>query len=306
MHAIKISGLSKQYRVKRKLVDALQDVNLVVGEGEAFGFIGPNGAGKSTTIKALLNVISDYKGEITLYGVNARDDQARYRLGYVPEVAALPEALAPREILRMAIAMHGAKFSDPAKQADKWLERFGIAAVADKRVASLSKGTVQRTALAHALITEPRLLVLDEPLSGLDPIGRADVVEILAEYKRAGGTIFFTSHVLHDVERLADTFGLINKGHLITSQSPSQLLGGQDRYVVRWQGKAIAHAGVKSPESADRWLAEVSVSELWSLLTAIKDAGDMLIEVKPAMSLERIFLSLVSNTAHASQGQLNA
>jgi ABC-2 type transport system ATP-binding protein len=170
----------------------------------------------------------------------------------------------------------------------RWLERFSLGEAANKVVRGFSKGMAQRTALAHAMVVEPRLLILDEPLSGLDPIGRRDVVEILSEYHRQGGTIFLTSHVLHDVERLADRFGMIHKGELKTIQSPNELVGDQELVTVRSVGEGQV-AGMTA-ESGGRWFVEVRRSALWSTLQEIDKAGHTLIEVKPTLTLESAFL----------------
>ena len=149
----------------------------------------------------------------------------------------------------------------------------------------------QRTALAHAMAVQPRLLILDEPLSGLDPIGRRDVVDILAEYRQKGGTIFLTSHVLHDVERLADRFGLIHKGELRAVRAPGELAGADDRVLVRSQGAAACSGMVAEP--GGRWVVEVPRPQLWHTLMAIQAAGHTLIEIRPTLSLESVFLHVV-------------
>jgi ABC-2 type transport system ATP-binding protein len=221
--ALEFHGVSQTFRAKGKAVQALREVNLRVAEGEVFGFVGPNGAGKSTTIKVMLDLINDYSGEVRLYGTSSRDPKSREGIAYVPETPALYEQFTPLEILRMALSMYGIRRRDEKAWCMGWLERFSVAENANRRIRELSKGNVQRVALAHAMVVQPKLLVLDEPLSGLDPVGRKDVVDILNEYKNQGGAIFFTSHVLHDVERIADRFGFINKGELLTVRSPREL-----------------------------------------------------------------------------------
>lgn len=295
MLAIEACNICKAYTQKRKKIQALDGVNLEVSAGEVFGFVGPNGAGKSTTIKAMLDIISDYSGDIRLYGISARDPQSRRSLGYVPETPSLHDELTPLDLLRMAMAMHGFKVDRPDEHAKKWLEKFSIGHAVNKRIRTLSKGTAQRAALAHALVTQPRMLILDEPLSGLDPIGRKDVVDVLAEYKRDGGTIFFTSHVLHDVERIADRFGLIHKGVLRTVQSPHELLGREQVLTVRSTG-VVAVEGMEAMAS-NRWQAEVPQGDLWPLLQRLEAAGHQLVEVKPSLTLERVFLEYVQGEA---------
>ena len=239
--AIEIHELHKTYarRWSSQPFEALKGVSLQVSEGEVFGFIGPNGAGKSTLIKILTGVMRPTAGGASLFGVDVTDSAARRGLGYVPENPSLPDYLTPLEILGMGLTLHRRQLVDARRHCMSWLERFGIGEVANKTVRGFSKGMAQRTALAHALAVEPRLLILDEPLSGLDPVGRRDVVEVLVDYKKNGGTIFLTSHVLHDVERLADRFGLIHQGKLLTVRSPTGAGGhGTDLYGTQcWRGQ---------------------------------------------------------------------
>ncbi len=269
----------------------MRQVSLDVNAGEVFGFIGPNGAGKSTTIKIMLDVIAEYEGDVRIFGVSSRLAESRKGVAYVPESPALYEQFTPMEVLRMGLGMYGIQRADADKWCLGWLDRFSIAHAAKRRIRELSKGTVQRVALAHAMAVSPRLLVLDEPLSGLDPIGRKDVVEILLEFKQQGGAIFFTSHVLHDVERIADRFGLIHKGELRAVRAPSELVREDERVLVRSQG-ATAVAGM-SPEPGGRWMLEVARPELWSLLRTLEAAGHVLVEIKPSLSLETAFMHVV-------------
>ncbi len=271
--------------------EALKGISLTVDEGEVFGFIGPNGAGKSTAIKILTGVMFPSAGSAKLFGIDVAQPEARRGLGYVPENPSLPDYLTPMEILGMGLSLHGRKPANPAAHCLRWLERFELAEVANKVVRGFSKGMAQRTALAHAMAVEPRLLILDEPLSGLDPIGRRDVVDILSEYRRQGGTIFLTSHVLHDVERLADRFGLIHKGELRAVRAPAELAGEADKVLVRSQGPAAIPGMIAEP--GGRWVIEVARTQLWPTLHALDQAGHALIEIKPSLSLETAFLHFV-------------
>lgn len=290
---IRIDAVSKVFTSgwRRRQVLAVDAVSLTVPAGEVFGFIGPNGAGKSTTIKMLTGLLQPTRGTVSLFGRAADDPEGRRGLGYVPENPSLPEHLSPLEIMRMALRLHGCRPEGEDAHCRRWLARFGLADAADKPVRGFSKGMAQRAALAQAMVIVPRLLILDEPLSGLDPIGRKEVVDILAEYRQQGGTLFLTSHVLHDVERLADRFGLIHKGRLRAVQSPALLVGGEDRVLVRSLGSA-AVAGM-AEEAPGRFAGEVARSELWAILEALRSAGHQLVEVKPALSLETAFLRAV-------------
>jgi ABC-2 type transport system ATP-binding protein len=165
--------------------------------------------------------------------------------------------------------------------------------VAHKRIRTFSKGMTQRTALAHALACKPRLLVLDEPLSGLDPVGRKLVADVLAEYKAQGGTVFFCSHILHDVERLGDRFGIIHQGQLRTISSPEELLGeaGQ-KLLVRTKGETEIQGF--SLEGEQIWAQTVDHARLWETLEAARQAGHNIIEVQPqGASLEDAFMAYI-------------
>ena len=278
--------------------EALKGISLAVDEGEVFGFIGPNGAGKSTAIRILTGVMFPSAGSATLFGIDVARPEARRGLGYVPENPSLPDYLTPLEILSMGLALHGRKPANPGAHCLHWLERFGLADVGNKVVRGFSKGMAQRTALAHAMAVEPRLLVLDEPLSGLDPIGRRDVVEILAEYRRQGGTIFLTSHVLHDVERLADRFGLIYQGKLMAIQSPNDLVAGEEFVTVRSAGEKPVQGFVA--ESGGRWVGEVRRQDIWIALDALRAADHRIVEIRPTLSLESAFFHFVEPADRAS------
>lgn len=292
--AIVVEGVEKRYRGKWGApVVALVGVSLSVECGEAFGFIGANGAGKTTTIKILLGLVQASKGTAKLFDTPVSVPEARLGLGYVPENPYLYDYLTPLEILGMGLRQHRVQVGDPKAHCLMWLERLGLAHVAGKVVRSFSKGMTQRVALAQALCINPRLLILDEPLSGLDPIGRRDVVDILSEYKRGGGTLFLTSHVLHDVERLADRFGLIHEGVLRAVRSPAELAGDQDMVLVRTFGK-MRVSGMRE-DFPGRWLGEVSRSDLWQLFDALRKADHVVLEVRPSLSLEVAFMRAIKN-----------
>ncbi len=277
--------------------EALKGISLAIEEGEVFGFIGPNGAGKSTAIKILTGVMLPSAGSARLFGVDVVQPEARNGLGYVPESPSLPDYLNPMEILSMGLALHGGKIANTRAHCLRWLERFGLAEVAFKVVRGFSKGMAQRTALAHAMAVQPRLLILDEPLSGLDPVGRKEVVDLLVEYRENGGTIFFTSHVLHDVERIADRFGFINRGSLLTIQSPNDVVSGEQFVTVRSLGSSPVSGFV--PETSGRWVGEVRRDDLWATLERLRVAGHQVAEIKSTLSLESAFFRFLGQTADA-------
>ncbi|MBM5572516.1 MULTISPECIES: ABC transporter ATP-binding protein [Deefgea] len=300
-NALEYKAVNKYFRSKGKLIQALHNINFSVAEGEVFGFVGPNGAGKSTTIKIMLDIIDDYTGDVQLYGVSARNADARKGIAYVPESPALYEQFTPLEILQMGLDMYGIRRTDKDAWCTQWLERFSIGHVAKQRIRSLSKGTAQRVALAHALVVNPKLLVLDEPLSGLDPVGRKDVIEILAEYKKQGGAIFFTSHVLHDVERIADRFGFIHKGELLTTRSPRELAAERaDCYLVRYNAEQPIHSSNIQIRDSE-FEIEVTQSELPNFIQQISANNGHLLTVKPAVSLETVFFKILNEQNNSNQ-----
>lgn len=291
--AICIEGLSKTYRQgwQRREVEAVREVSLRVAEGEAFGFVGPNGAGKSSTIRILMGLAYPTQGKVSIFGVDSQQPASRHRVAYVPESPYLNDYLTPLEILGMGLRLHGVPTENTERHCMKWLERLALDKAARAPIRSFSKGMMQRVAIAQALSIQPRLMVLDEPLSGLDPVGRHDVVDLLAEYKRGGGTLFFTSHVLHDVERLADRFGLIHEGTLRSVRSPGELVGVGDVCTVRSMG-TIAIDGLQQ-ESLGRWTGQVARDALWEHLDRLKSAGHVVVEVRPVLSLEQAFMQAI-------------
>lgn len=292
---IDVRNLNKTFLDKRyRKVQALSDVSLTVEEGEAFGFVGPNGAGKSTTIKILVGIVKATSGQASMFGKPVTEPLARKGMAYVPENPCLYDYLSPLEVLQMGLAMHHVQVDDKTKHCMQWLERFGIAHVANKRIRTFSKGMTQRTALAHALSVRPKLLILDEPLSGLDPLGRRDVVDILEEYTKEGGALFFSSHVLHDVERLADRFGLIHQGRMQTVCSVAEMMDRSTSFSVVTRGEtAIAGLALVAVRRGV-WRMSVESAQLWDVLQVLKTAGHMPVEIRPEANLEKMLLALAS------------
>lgn len=296
--AIEIQNVSKRYRRgwRRSLVAAVDDVSLSIEKGEALGFIGPNGAGKSTTIRMLLGITQPSAGSVSINGIPALDPRARLGLAYVPENPYLQDYLTPLEVLTVGVRFHRLALPDMTAHCMAWLEKFGLEKAATRKIRTFSKGMVQRTALAHALAVRPSVLVLDEPLSGLDPIGRREVVDILAEYRLSGGTLFFSSHVLHDVERLADRYALIHQGKLRAVRSPAELVGADDRVTILSQGGQGLPGQVA--ETGGRWSWECSRADIWPALDALRGAGQSVLEMKPRLSLEAAFLAAIGKDAN--------
>ena len=294
--AISIENLCKTYprSWKNAPTRAVNAISLSIEEGETFGFIGPNGAGKSTTIKILTGVLRATSGNAELFGRDVSLPEARQGMGYVPENPSVYDFMTPMEILKMGMHLHGTSVNDETRHCMEWLERFSLAHVANKTVRTFSKGMTQRVALAHALAIRPRLLILDEPLSGLDPVGRKDVVDILDEFRRGGGTLFFSSHVLHDVEAIADRFCLIHRGSLLTIRSPHEILADQaDRYVVRYRASSPIDGSEELRSGL--YTIETDISDMADIISRVRASGGIIQNVQPKASLETVFFRTIES-----------
>ncbi|MCG1004513.1 MULTISPECIES: ABC transporter ATP-binding protein [Halobacterium] len=212
MAAIELAGVTKQYGD----VTALHDLDLEVQSGEIYGFLGPNGAGKSTTIDILLDFVRPTAGTATVLGLDAHDESLaiRQRIGVLPEGFHVYERLTARQHLQFAIESKGAD-DDP----DALLDRVGIPDAADRKAGGFSKGMQQRLALAIALVGDPDLLILDEPSTGLDPNGAREMREIITEEAERGATVFFSSHILEQVEAVCDRVGILQAGELVAQDT---------------------------------------------------------------------------------------
>ncbi|MFC4542960.1 ABC transporter ATP-binding protein [Halosolutus amylolyticus] len=217
MAAIETTGLTKRFGED---VLAVSDLDLTVEEGEIFGFLGPNGAGKSTTINLLLDFVRPTSGTATVLGHDAQEEteRIRERIGVLPEGATVYDRLSAREHLEWVVDTKGAD-DDP----DDLLDRVGLLEDADRTAGGYSKGMRQRMGLGMALVGDPDLLILDEPSSGLDPTGIQDMRELLREEASSGTTVFFSSHILSEVEAVCDRVGIMNGGELVALDSIENL-----------------------------------------------------------------------------------
>lgn len=216
MQMIKIEGISKEFKegFRARRVKALEEITFEVRRGEVFGFLGPNGAGKSTTIKILINLIYPDKGRCSINGGDVREKETRRQVGYLPENPFFYDYLTAEELLWFG----GKASSLPSKvikdRTDELLTKVNLQSVIKRQLRTYSKGMVQRAGIALALIHDPEVAIFDEPMSGLDPIGRKMVGDIIMELKGKGKTVFFSSHILTDIERFCDRVGIIIGGRL--------------------------------------------------------------------------------------------
>jgi ABC-2 type transport system ATP-binding protein len=212
-------------------VEAVKGISFDVYENEIFGFLGPNGAGKTTTLKMLLGLIFPTRGTATLFGKPATDPTARERLGFLPENPYLYQYLTGSELMDLCGRLVGLDSITRRKRADELIERVGLGHAADRPVRKYSKGMMQRLGLAQALLGEPSLLILDEPMTGLDPIGRKEVRDLMLEERKKGCTLLFSSHILSDVEMLCDRVAIIHRGEMSAYGKLSDLLRADVRHV---------------------------------------------------------------------------
>jgi ABC-2 type transport system ATP-binding protein len=223
---IQAQGLKKVFRQGfwMRNVVAVRSVSFAVSEKDIFGFLGPNGAGKTTTIKMLTGLIAPTAGEATVFGQPIPSPSAMKRIGFLPENPYVYPFLTPTEFVEMCARLSGLSGRAARAQTRSVLKLVGIAYAADRPVRRLSKGMLQRTGLAAALVADPDLLVLDEPMSGLDPVGRKEVRDLILDERSKGRTIFFSTHILNDVETLCDRVTILRKGEVVVAGRLSDLL----------------------------------------------------------------------------------
>jgi len=219
VNVIEIKNLTKIYKKKRFLGSrkflALNKLNLEVEKGEIFGFLGPNGSGKTTTIKLMLGLLFPTDGECLVFGRKAPSLAASSRIGYIPEIPYLYRYLTPKEVLRLYGIISSVPKAILEKNIDETLELVKMKQEQDSRLGEFSKGMLQRVGVAQSLIHGPELLVLDEPFTGLDPIGLKDMRDIILKQKNEGRTVFFSSHIISEAEKICNRVAIIFNGHLL-------------------------------------------------------------------------------------------
>lgn len=225
--AITISKLSKSFSSVHGHQKVLQDISMAISQGEVFGFLGPNGAGKSTTIKLLLRFLTPDSGSMKIMGKEVGREEFRNSIGYLSEFPCFYEHLSARETLLMSGRLSGVSKCTLIKSIPVLLEKMNLAQDINSRVGGFSKGMKQRLGMANALIHDPEVLIFDEPMSGLDPVGRHLIKDIILELREQGKTIFFSSHILSDIEDLCDRIGIIHKGHLLYKGALTDFVKGE-------------------------------------------------------------------------------
>ncbi|MEE9119959.1 MAG: ABC transporter ATP-binding protein [Syntrophobacteria bacterium] len=305
MEAIKTEALSKTYLkgLRQQKVLALDNLSLTVNEGEIFGFLGPNGAGKSTTIKLLCDLIRPTSGRAAILEQDVRRPEARRRMGYLPENPSYYAFLTGWELLGFHGTIHGMPRSLIQEHGKRLLEMLELADAANRPLRTYSKGMVQRLGIAAALIHDPLVLIFDEPMSGLDPVGRKLVADLMLAMRDRGRVIFFSTHILHDVEVICDRIGIINKGELqFCGTLPDMISGSFSSYevllrrVLPEQVEALAQKGHNPVSFEDKVKVDIEKGDLAAFMASFMQENVELILIEPKrLNLEDFFMGFVSS-----------
>ncbi|HEY2456065.1 MAG TPA: ABC transporter ATP-binding protein [Candidatus Acidoferrum sp.] len=308
--AIETENLSKEYPfgfLNLKTKKSLENLTMRVETGEVFGFLGPNGAGKSTTIKLLMRLIFPTSGTARIQGKSIDDVRMHQNIGYLPEQPYFYDYLTATEVLDYFARFHNLSAGDRRERVAKMLQKVGLETAKKIQLRKYSKGMLQRVGLAQAILHDPEVVVLDEPMSGLDPLGRREVRDIILELKHAGKTVLFSTHILTDAEMLCDRVGVIVGGKLRGVGTPGEMVG------IQTQGMEIlfelhgelqkAPLLARAARTGERYRVQIPESELYGAIDELKAAGARILsvsQVKP--NLEEFFMNLVE----ADRAQANA
>ncbi|MBA2242104.1 MAG: ABC transporter ATP-binding protein [Chthoniobacterales bacterium] len=271
--AVAVTGVTKTFPVpfKRQSVIAVRDLNLQVEAGQVYGLLGPNGSGKSTTLKIILGLVSPTRGTAEIFGRESKEVASREAVGFLPESPYFYKYLTGAETLRFYGKLCGLRGPKLVTRVDELLELVGLTNARDRRLGGYSKGMLQRIGLAQALVHEPRLVVLDEPTAGVDPVGSREIRDLILDLKRRGITVLLSSHLLDQVQEVCDRVGILADGILVRDGPVDELLAVENRTEVVFENGS---------------------DELGQQLeTLIRAAGGQLIERrKSRKTLERLFL----------------
>lgn len=300
MKALEIKNLKKTFKSNFliKQYHVLKDINLSVEKGEVYGFLGPNGAGKTTTIKCILGLIFPDAGEISLLGQPANTSESKKKLGFLPEQPYFYDYLTPVELLNFTGMLFGIPRQQLAKKTRELIRLVGLEGKENIKLRKFSKGMVQRIGLAQTLVHDPELLILDEPFSGLDPIGRKELRDIILSLKEEGKTIFFSSHILQDMELMVDRVGIILAGQTRKEGKLSDLISlSVHNYEIAFTGQPQLEQVLTDNRLAftlrdkDYIVRADTQQESNRIIGIINRGSGQILSVTPAkMTLEDIFL----------------
>ncbi len=299
MAAIEILGLTKTYQVgfwRKRPKCALRPLDLSVEEGEIFGFLGPNGAGKTTTLKLLMGLVFPTAGSARILGSEINNPCMKAQIGFLPEQPYFYDYLTAAELLEYYAQLSGIDGKDRKRRVGEVLGRVGLPDVGGMQLRKFSKGMLQRVGIAQAILHNPRLLFFDEPMSGLDPIGRREVRDLMEELKHAGKTVFFSTHILSDAEALCDRVAIIHQGELRGVGRVADLTSSvEGRVEVIWHGSSVpASLKALAPNcrvTGDTARAVVTEAGQDALIDALRRERIHIVSVTPLRtSLEEYFV----------------
>jgi ABC-2 type transport system ATP-binding protein len=298
--AIEILGLEKTYSVgfwRKRPKRALHPLHLAIEDGEIFGFLGPNGAGKTTTLKMLMGLVFPTGGSARILGMELDDPRMKTQIGFLPEQPYFYDYLTARELLTYYGQLSGVDSRELSRKVISTLERVGLRDATDVQLRKFSKGMLQRAGIAQAILHDPKVVFLDEPMSGLDPMGRREVRSLIEQLKAEGKTVFFSTHILSDAEALCDRVAIINLGQLRGVGAVAELTsGGQGKVEIVWQGTR-APAAIKSLDAETHLAgnvmrAVISEQNQDAAIDALRREGMRLVSVTPVRSsLEDYFMA---------------
>ena len=298
MPAIEILGLEKTYRVGfwRKLPKrALHPLHLTVEDGEIFGFLGPNGAGKTTTLKLLMGLVFPTLGSARILGHEWTDPQVKAQIGFLPEQPYFYDHLTAHELLEYYGQLSGVPAKDRKRRVEEVLQRVGLRDIRGVQLRKFSKGMLQRVGIGQAILHDPKLVFFDEPMSGLDPMGRREVRDLMEQLKNEGKTVFFSTHILSDAEALCDRVAIIHRGELRGVGRVADLTSTvQGKVEVIWQGIVIPASmkalGAECHVTGDTVRAVIAESQQDAAIDALRRERQRLIAITPVRtSLEAYF-----------------
>src|SRR5581483_2674392 len=257
MAAIEINGLEKTYQVgfwRKRSKYALRPLHLTIEPGEIFGFLGPNGAGKTTTLKLLMGLVFPTAGTARILGMEINDPRMKAQIGFLPEQPYFYDYLTAKELLEYYAQLSGVDAGERKRKVVEVLDRVGLQDAAATQLRKFSKGMLQRVGIAQAILHDPKVLFFDEPMSGLDPMGRREVRDLMAELKLQGKTVFFSTHILSDAESLCDRVAIIHLGELRGVGAVEDLTSNvEGKSEIVWHGNAV-------PSSLRSWTAEIHLT----------------------------------------------
>jgi ABC-2 type transport system ATP-binding protein len=298
--AIEIENLTKEYpygflHLKKKT--SLEGLNMQVETGEVFGFIGPNGAGKSTTIKLLMGLIFPTAGSARILGKPISHVEMHRDIGYLPEQPYFYDYLTAAEVLDYFARFYDLTAADRKERVQKMLKKVGLETAGKIQLRKYSKGMLQRVGLAQAILHDPKLVILDEPMSGLDPVGRREVRDIILELKRDGKTVMFSTHILSDAEMLCDRVGVIVGGKLRGVGAAGQIVDMKTQgmeILFELTGASNAPLMAKATRTGERYRLQVAEGELYAAIEQLRAAGARILSVSQVRAtLEEYFMHLV-------------